>query len=98
MGVPALRPLRNDILGIGATLKKLAIETETTAEQFRRNKSNLNDEGRYYRFNVARGLEDVSLEESRKQREIATATGRYVASQDVFRQMKACANGLARKH
>ncbi|KAL6406244.1 tetratricopeptide repeat domain protein [Ilyonectria robusta] len=97
-GVPALRPVRDDILGIGATLKKLATETETTAEQFRRDKSSLDDEGRYYRFNVARGLEDVGLEESRKQREIAAATGRYVASQDVFRQMKACANGLARKH
>ncbi|KAH6985405.1 hypothetical protein EDB80DRAFT_224855 [Ilyonectria destructans] len=96
-GVPALRPVRDDVLGIGATLKKLATETETTAEQFRRDKSSLDDEGRYYRFNVVRGLEHVGLEESRKQREIAAATGRYVASQDVFKQMKACANGLARK-
>ncbi|KJZ71094.1 hypothetical protein HIM_09513 [Hirsutella minnesotensis 3608] len=96
-GVPALRPVRDDVLGIGATLTNLATETEKTAEQFRRDKSSLDDEGRYYRFNVSRGLEDVGLEESKKQREIAAATGRYVASQDVFRQMKACANGLARK-
>ncbi|CAG9955926.1 unnamed protein product [Clonostachys rosea f. rosea IK726] len=96
-GVPALKPVRDDVLGIGATLTSLATETEKTAEQFRRDKSSLDDEGRYYRFNVSRGLEDVGLEESRKQREIAAATGRYVASQDVFRQMKACANGLARK-
>ncbi|KAH6981463.1 hypothetical protein EDB80DRAFT_899547 [Ilyonectria destructans] len=96
-GVPTLRPVRDDVLGIGATLKKLATETETTAERFRRDKSSLDDEGRYYRFNVVRGLEDVGLEESKKQREIAAATGRYVASEDVFRQMKACANGLARK-
>ncbi|KAK7429729.1 hypothetical protein QQZ08_003755 [Neonectria magnoliae] len=77
-GVPALRPLRDDVLGIRATLTSLA------------KKSSLDDEGCYYRFNVARGLEDVGLEESKKQREIAAATGRYVASQDVFRQMKAC--------
>ncbi|KAM5349990.1 hypothetical protein ACJ41O_006495 [Fusarium nematophilum] len=96
-GVPALRPVGDDVLGIGATLKKLTVETETTAEQFRRDKSSLDDEGRYYRFNVVRGLEHVGLEESRKQREIAAATGRYVASQDVFRHMKACANSLARK-
>ncbi|KAH7008703.1 hypothetical protein EDB80DRAFT_751332 [Ilyonectria destructans] len=96
-GVPAIRPVRDDVLGIAATLKKLATETETTAEQFRRDKSSLDDEGRYYRFNVVRGLENVGLEESRKQPEIAAATGRYVASQDVFRRMKACANGLARK-
>ncbi|KAH7134383.1 hypothetical protein EDB81DRAFT_844943 [Dactylonectria macrodidyma] len=96
-GVPAIRPVRDDVLGIGATLKKLATETEMTAEQFRRDKSSLDDEGRYYRFNVVRGLEHVGLEESRKQREIAAATGRYVASQDVFKQMKACANGLVGK-
>ncbi|KAH6974923.1 hypothetical protein EDB80DRAFT_881846 [Ilyonectria destructans] len=96
-GVPALRPVRDDVLGIGATLKKLATETEATAEQFRRDKSSLDDEGRYYRFNVVRGLGHVGLEESRKQREIAAATGRYVTSQDVFKQMKACADGLARK-
>ncbi|RBA13412.1 pfs [Fusarium proliferatum] len=75
-GVPALKPVRDDVLGIGATL---------------------DDEGRYYRFNVSRGLEDVGLTESKMQREIAAATGRYVASQDVFGQMKACANGLARR-
>ncbi|KAH7141557.1 hypothetical protein B0J13DRAFT_676475 [Dactylonectria estremocensis] len=63
-------------LGIVATLKELATETERTAEKFRRNKSSLDDEARYSRFNVARGLEDVGLEESRKQREIAAATGR----------------------
>uniref|UniRef100_A0A0B7KQA1 PNPLA domain-containing protein n=1 Tax=Bionectria ochroleuca TaxID=29856 RepID=A0A0B7KQA1_BIOOC len=75
-GVPALKPVRDDVLGIGATLTSLATETEKTAEQFRRDKSSLDDEGRYYRFNVSRGLEDVGLEESRKQREIAAATGR----------------------
>ncbi|KAG7415776.1 Nephrocystin-3 [Fusarium oxysporum f. sp. rapae] len=96
-GVPALRPVRDDVLGIGATLTNLATETERTAEQFRRDKSSLDDEGRYYRFNVSRGLEDVGLEESKKQREIAAATGRYIESQDVFKQMRACANSLARK-
>ncbi|KJZ69359.1 hypothetical protein HIM_11241 [Hirsutella minnesotensis 3608] len=96
-GVPALQPVCDDVLGVGATLTNLATETEKTAEQFRRDKSSLDDEGRYYRFNVSRGLEDVGLEESKKQHEIAAATGRYVTSQDVFRQMKACANGLARK-
>ncbi|KAF4340652.1 tetratricopeptide repeat domain protein [Fusarium beomiforme] len=75
-GVPALRPVRDDVLGIGATLTSLATETEKTAEQFRRDKSGLDDEGRYYRFNVSHGLEDVGLEESKKQREIAAATGR----------------------
>lgn len=94
-GVPSLRPFPNDVLHIGDALIAIATETERTAEQFRRDKSNLDDEGRYYRFNVVRGLEDVGLEESKKKKEIAAATGKYIMSQAVFKQMKACANNLS---
>ncbi|KAH8885860.1 FabD/lysophospholipase-like protein [Thozetella sp. PMI_491] len=96
-GVPALQPVRDDVLKIWATLKDLATETEKTAEQFRRDKSSLDDEGRYYRFNVDRGLEDIGLEESKKKKEITAATRRYIESQAVFKQMKACANNLTGK-
>ena len=94
-GLPALRPVRDDVFGIWATLKDLATETEKTAQQFHRDKSHLDDEGRYYRFNVDRGLEEIGLEESKKKTEIAAATRRYVESQAVFKQMKACANNIA---
>ncbi|KAL8296146.1 hypothetical protein RB600_001572 [Gaeumannomyces tritici] len=94
-GVPNLKPVRDDALGIWPTLKELATETEKTAQQFHRDKSGLDDEGRYYRFNVDRGLEEIGLEESKKKAEIAAATRRYVESQAVFKQMKACANNLA---
>ena len=96
-GGPSLQPVRDDVLGIWATLKELATQTEKTAERFRRDKSGLDDEGRYYRFNVDHGLEDIGLEESKKKKEIVAATGRYVRSQAVFKQMKACANNLARR-
>ncbi|KAL2131177.1 hypothetical protein VTI74DRAFT_5443 [Chaetomium olivicolor] len=93
-GVPALKPVRDDVLGIWATLKDLAVETEKRAQQFHRDKSDLDNEGRYYRFNVGRGLEDIGLEESKKKTEIAAATRRYVESQAVYKQMKACAKNL----
>ncbi len=96
-GLPGLQPVRDDIVHIGATLKALATETEKTAERFHRNKSSLDDQGRYYRFNVVRGLEDIGLEESKKKNEIAAATRRYVESQDVFRQMRRCADNLSRR-
>ncbi|PNH41105.1 hypothetical protein VD0004_g5947 [Verticillium dahliae] len=96
-GLPAVRPVRDDALGIWATLKVLATETERTAERFRRDKAYLDDEGRYFRFNVVRGLEDIGLEESKKKAEIAAATGRYVASQDVLRDMRACARSISRR-
>ena len=94
-GMPNLMPVHDDTLGIWATLKAIATETEKTAQQFHHDKSSLDDEGRYYRFNVEHGLEDIGLEESKKKAEIAAATRRYVESQAVFRQMKACADNLA---
>jgi hypothetical protein len=82
-------------LYIGETLVVIATETEPTAERFRRDKAYLDSSNRYFRFNVVRGLEDVGLEESTKRKEIAAATRRYIASQDVFKQMQACAGNLA---
>lgn len=93
-GVPSLKPVRDDVRGIWVTLKELVTETEKTARQFHRDKPSLDNEGRYYRFNVDSGLEEVGLEESKKKKEIAAATRRYVESQAVFKQMKACANSL----
>jgi hypothetical protein len=47
---------------IGDALIALAAETEPTTEQFRQDKSSLQDKGCYYCFYVLRGLEDVGLE------------------------------------
>jgi predicted acylesterase/phospholipase RssA len=94
-GIPSLKPFRDDVLHIGKTLVAIATETEQTAERFRRDKSHLDNTGRYYRFNVARGLEDIGLEESKKRKEIAAATRRYVESQEVLKQMQACAGNPA---
>jgi hypothetical protein len=94
-GVPTLQPLHDDVRGIWETLQGLAIETENTAERFRGDKSILDDKGRYFRFNVDQGLRVIELEESKNMEEIAAATRQYLQSQDVFQQMKACANSLA---
>jgi hypothetical protein len=77
-GVPSLKPFHDDVFHIGDSLVALATEIEKAAERFRRDKSDLDDDGRYYRFDVIRGLEDVGLEESKK-KDIAAATGRYIA-------------------
>ncbi|KAH7126726.1 hypothetical protein B0J11DRAFT_284076 [Dendryphion nanum] len=94
-GVPSLRPFKSDVFHIGETLVAIATETEQTAERFQRDKSQLDDTGRYYRFNVTRGLGDIGLEESKKSKEIAAATRRYIESQQVFKQMQVCAGNLA---
>lgn len=94
-GVPSLKPFRHDVFNIGETLVAIATETEQTAERFRRDKAHLDDTGRYYRFNVTRGLEDIGLEESKRKKDIAAATRRYVGLQDVLKQMQACVAEVA---
>ncbi|KAI9676684.1 MAG: hypothetical protein M1829_003003 [Trizodia sp. TS-e1964] len=94
-GIPLLKLFRDDLLHIGETLVAIATETEQTAERFQRDKAYLDSSNRYFRFNVVRGLEDIGLEELTKRKEIAAATRRYVASQDVFKQMQTCAVNLA---
>lgn len=93
-GIPLLNPFQNNVFHIGKTLVTISTETEQTAEKLWRDKSHLDNTGRYYRFNVARGLEDIGLEESIKRKEIAAAIRRYIESQDVFKQMQACAGNV----
>ena len=94
-GVPSLTPFKDDLIGIGQSLLAIATETEKTAERFSRDKSRLDDTRRYYRFNVLRGLEDIGLEDFKRRNAIIAATDRYIESQAVFKQMKACANSMS---
>ncbi|KAI1615399.1 hypothetical protein EDD36DRAFT_462913 [Exophiala viscosa] len=96
-GVPSLTPVRDDVFHIYESLVAIATETELTAETFRQSKAHLDEQGRYYRFNVSRGLETIGLEESKKKAEIAAATRLYCGSQEVSRQMKACADRASMK-
>jgi len=94
-GVPSLTPFKGDLVGIGQSLLAIATETEKTAERFSRDKLRLDDMGRYFRFNVLRGLENIGLEESKRKNAIITATDRYIESQTVFKQMKTCADRMS---
>lgn len=87
-GVLSLRSFGNNPLNIAKTLVAIATDTENAAERFQRHKPDLNEAGRYFRFNVARGLEDIGLEESTKMKEIAAATRQYVQNEEVSRRMQ----------
>ena len=77
-GVPSLTQFKDDLIGIGQSLLAIATETEKTAERFSRDKSRPDDKGRYYRFNVLRGLEGIGLEDSKRKNAIIAATDRYI--------------------
>jgi predicted acylesterase/phospholipase RssA len=91
-GVPSLKAFKDDVFHIGETLAAIATETEQTAERFRRERPLLDSTGRYYRFNVVRGLENIGLEEAAKVKEMAAATRLYLSSQEVHKNLQICAS------
>lgn len=94
-GVPSLTPFKGDLISIGKKLLEIATWAEDTADQFSRYKVILDIAGRYYRFNVLRGLEDIGLEDSKRKNAIIAATDRYIKSEAVFMQIKACADSMS---
>lgn len=75
-------------------LKDISTDTENTAEKFARTNRDLGDSGRYYPFNVDRGLEHIGLENTKEKGAISAATGQYIENQTVFKQLVACASIL----
>ncbi len=78
-GTPAFGAVDESFKGIVKTLKAIATDCESAAEKFRRQHRGL--EGRYFRFNVPTGLEDIGLEEASRRSEIIAATRQYLELQ-----------------
>ncbi|KAI9810451.1 MAG: hypothetical protein M1827_006227 [Pycnora praestabilis] len=93
-GVPSLKPFGSSLVEIGKTLVQIATETERTAETFHRGHSELDDDNRYFRFNVLRGLEGIGLEDTSQKNVITAATSRYTESEAIVKQMKLCGKNL----
>lgn len=83
-GAPAIFPFGNTPTSMLGTLKRLATQTEKTAEIFwREHREDLVCRNAYLRLNVDRGLEDVNLEDASKRSIIATATDKYGSTGEV---------------
>lgn len=65
---------------IGA-LAKMATDAEKIAEASTKRWRQHFEQGRYFRFNVEHGLQNVGMKEYRKRREIQAATDKYLDSQ-----------------
>ena len=61
--VPSLTPFKDNLISISQSLLAITIEIEKIVKQFSCDKSRLDDTGRYYQFNVLRGLEDIRLKD-----------------------------------
>ncbi len=93
-GVPTVNAFGRSLAAIVNTLKSMATDTETTADDFLRHHTQLHTEYRYFRFNVLTGLERVGLEDAAMRPQIIAATRRYLASEDNKKQLEHCAENL----
>lgn len=93
-GIPDLTDFGDDVLAIGKTILEISTESQTTANEFHRTNSDLDDEGKYYRFNVARGLALVGLEEANEAKRIKELTDAYLTEQSTYNMVRKCATTL----
>lgn len=96
-GRPNLEAFHDNISGIRKTLQDLATDTDRTAKLFAQEHTDMDDEARYFRFDVDRGLQDIGLEEYEKVGAMMAATGEYVTEDHVHKRLKLCAANLAEK-
>lgn len=90
-GVPNLKEFGNDPLAIGKTLMDISTETEVTANGFHQTNSDLDDEGRYYRFNVDKGLAEIGLDKADEIKRVKDLTDEFLKLQTNQSAIKKCA-------
>ena len=72
----------------------MTTETEKTARRFARDRSLLSGRGRYFRFNVPNGLDQIAMESSKSRSAIVAVTDRYLEDQETFKKVGQCAEIL----
>jgi hypothetical protein len=87
-GRPSVEPYGDSLFAVAESIRKIATDTESTAESFNQRHGTLYDEGIYYRLNVDRGLERVGLDESSAMATIFGTTVEYLTSQVVVSRLE----------
>lgn len=97
-GNPGRKPIEDKVLRFfQETLVRISTETEYSAKKFIARWRGLYDEGRYFRFNVDQGLQDVILHEYNQQGKIQAATQLYVEDQAQKFRVRDCVQNLEQK-
>lgn len=82
-GIPELQNFGDDLKAVLKTLKSISTETEATEARFAKSVESRGLAGRYFRFNVDRGLSGVALNEHLKLPIIEAASERYLEGHGV---------------
>ncbi|KAI9654122.1 MAG: hypothetical protein M1829_000976 [Trizodia sp. TS-e1964] len=97
-GNPGSTPIKDDVKGfLSQTLKDIATDTERKSASALANHRHLLDQNRFFRYNVDQGLQNVGLEEYRRQPEIEAATQNYLINQTQKFSLRDCAQNIGSK-
>lgn len=96
-GDPGMKPLPDSMTGLVSAMVSLVTTTKAEASDFADNHRNLLRDGRYFRFNVQQGLQDVGLAEYKQKAKMTTATEDYLREQEMKQKLEICTAGLSEK-
>ena len=74
----------------------VAVDPEVETNKFIQEHSELDDEGRLFRFDVPNGLAEIGLDAVDEMETIVDATQDYLAKELVYKQVRRCGKALAR--
>lgn len=96
-GIQPLKPFEQDMPHMSKMFSAIATEIERTAQQFLRERQNLDITEWYYRFNVAQGLKEIGLEEATDIKEVTALMRKYRLSDELHKQIQAFKDNMAER-
>ncbi|KAL2858486.1 acyl transferase/acyl hydrolase/lysophospholipase [Aspergillus pseudoustus] len=100
-GLPTIKRARHSsgVFGFASAAKSAgasAADPEVETNKFIQEHSELDDDGRLYRFDVPNGLAEIELDSIAEIETIVDATQEYLAKELVYKQVRRCGKALAR--
>jgi hypothetical protein len=96
-GMPGVQPVGSSLKTLFETLRAIATETQKTHERFSLSHAE-NTKGRYFRFNVDRGMENIGLDEYKRIGTMHELTRGYLDhTPGLPSQLEDCANKLRKQ-
>ncbi|KAL4808132.1 FabD/lysophospholipase-like protein [Aspergillus unguis] len=98
-GLPSIKRARNSsggVFGFNKTAEAAFIDPEVETNKFIQEHSELDDDGRLFRFDVPNGLAEIGLDAVGEIEVIVDATQDYLGKELVYKQVRRCGKALAR--
>ncbi|KAG8525642.1 uncharacterized protein KY384_000402 [Bacidia gigantensis] len=96
-GTPAKKAVADNLFKLAGSMKDIVTDTEATNQKFQDRWRGKLNERRLFRFDVARGLQDIDLADYTKQGTIVELTEEYMDEADAQIKLQACTENLMGK-